>query len=214
VSANIPLGPHERPFTIMGPSGALEAVVREVPGAKVCLVVCHPHPLHEGSMHNKVVTTTVRAGVMEGATSVRFNFRGVGRSEGGYANGIGEQDDLHAVIAWCKERYDCETLWLAGFSFGAYIAASVASSSGASACISIAPAVHHFDFTGIERGTFPWLVVQGEADEVVDPDLVYQWAAGLEGRHELVRIPGTGHFFHGQLLELRQAIINFLASCV
>ena len=112
-------------FLIQGAIGELELLTACPPDAAaqpITAVICHPHPLHGGSLQNKVVHTLARGFGELGARSVRFNFRGVGRSSGVYDNGMGETEDLLAVIAWVRARRPRDRLWLAGFSFGAYVA--------------------------------------------------------------------------------------------
>src|SRR6188768_1844090 len=122
--------PSPQPATIDGPAGAIEARVEDPtpPGNRVrCVaVVCHPHPLFGGTMQNKVVHTTARALQEAGAATVRFNFRGVGQSEGTHDQGVGEIDDAIAVVQWTRARFVCDELWLAGFSFGAAVALQAA----------------------------------------------------------------------------------------
>jgi uncharacterized protein len=197
---------------IPGPSGALEAAV-EQPGAvmgNTVAIICHPHPLQEGTMTNKVVTTLTRACQALGAVVIRFNFRGVGASAGVFDNAVGEQEDLKAVMAWARERYPDCLFWLAGFSFGSYVATRVASQIHVEQLIAIAPPVNHFDFSSLPAITCPWLVVQGEADEIVPATEVFAWLATRPEAPHLIRMPGVGHFFHGKLIELREAIIDAL----
>lgn len=163
-------------------------------------------------MNNKVVTTLARACQQLGAVAIRFNFRGVGESEGHYDQGLGEQADLQAVIAWAQARYPGYRLWLAGFSFGSYIAASMASKLAVDQLITIAPPVHHFDFEHLAKISCPWVVAQGEADEVVPSEQVFAWLATRPEPIHLIRMPNVGHFFHGQLIELREALIAELTS--
>jgi len=198
-----------QPLMIPGPSGELEALIEtpHSPIANTVAIVCHPHPLHGGTMHNKVVTTLTRACQALGAVVVRFNFRGVGDSTGVYDNAIGEQDDLRAVIHWAKEHYPNSRLWLAGFSFGSYVATRVASDMAVDQLITIAPPVNHFDFSTLSAITCPWLIVQGEADEVVPAEEVFAWAASRPENPQVIRLPNVGHFFHGKLIELRDDII-------
>jgi uncharacterized protein len=205
----------QKSFVIDGPEGDLEGVVHEVAGHRhgaVGMVMCHPHPLHGGAMGNKVVTTVAKACTQMGIPCARFNFRGVGASGGAYAQGVGEQEDLKAVVAWFKDQYAIQALWLGGFSFGSYVAASVADVCGATVCLSVAPPVHHFDFSGIHRGGFRWVVIQGGADEVVDAKDVYAWYEGVVEPCSLVKMPGVGHFFHGQLLTLGEILVRELSE--
>jgi alpha/beta superfamily hydrolase len=196
--------------TISG-AGSLEAIVEEVSVAgDRYAVICHPHPLFGGTMDNKVVTTVARALNASGIPTVRFNFRGVGKSEGTYDAGIGETADAAAVASWGAARWPGRQLIIAGFSFGAYVALRLAQQLAASHLITIAPAVGRFDFSALRVPECPWLVVQGDADEVVDPQSVIDWVGGLEPRPKLVVMPGVGHFFHGRLHELRDAVRDAL----
>lgn len=203
---------NEQPEHIMipGPEGALEAVVERPQSSpdNIVAIICHPHPLHEGTMNNKVVTTLVRTCQALGAIAVRFNFRGVGASAGVYDQAEGEQEDLKAVMAWAEKTFVGCRLWLGGFSFGSYVATRVASERSVDQLIAIAPPVHHFDFQTIPPIQCPWLVVQGEADEVVPAEEVFTWVASRPESPQLIRMPGVGHFFHGKLIELREAIVK------
>ena len=199
-------------LTIAGPVGALELMVElpddDIVALPLVVIVCHPLPTEGGTMHNKVVTMTSRAVRELGATSVRFNFRGTGHSEGVYDEGRGEVDDLAAVTAWVRAQRPDDALWLAGFSFGAYVSLRAAALLRPDVLISIAPPAGRWDFESFELPTMPWLVIQGEADEVVDPQAVYDWLERSKAQAELVRMPDTSHFFHRKLIDLRGAIKN------
>lgn len=206
----------EHPLEISGPAGRLEAVLT-MPGDAASLrrvaVVCHPHPLQAGTMDNKVVTTLVRLFRDRGLPALRFNFRGVGASEGVHDHARGEVDDLAAVLAWAKAE-GAEQVILAGFSFGSFIAASgVARMAGLGLglerLVLVAPPVHHYPFADlvIPPGT---LVAQGDADEVVPPDEVFAWVASLNPPPVLIRLEGCGHFFHGRLTELKNGLAAHL----
>jgi alpha/beta superfamily hydrolase len=196
-------------IAIQGPSGPLEAVVED-PGlaGHRCGLLCHPHPLHGGTMDNKVVTTMGRALREAGIPTLRFNFRGVGRSAGTFDEGRGETEDAEAAASWCAARWPGRLPVIAGFSFGAYVALRLAQRRPASRLITIAPPVASFDFSGLEPPACPWLIVQGDADEVVDPHAVVAWAERLHPRPEVRVMAGAGHFFHGRLLDLRNAITD------
>ena len=194
-----------------GPAGRIEAQVElpEPADARAGIaVICHPHPLHGGTMHNKVVTILERSLRELGLRTLRFNFRGVGNSEGEFDNGRGESQDLLTIVEWVQRVCPGDALWLAGFSFGSYVAARVAQSTPVRQLISIAPAVENYAFDGMNRAGCPWLVIQGEDDEVVSPDAVYAWAESMGEAVQLIRMPGTGHFFHRRLMDLRGAIKN------
>lgn len=156
-------------------------------------------------MDNKVVTTLVRFFAEQGAAVVRFNFRGVGGSAGSFDDGQGEGEDLRAVVAWLRTQYPAATasLWLAGFSFGSYVSARMAPVLGAARLLSIAPPVTRWAFGAIKRIGGPWVIVQGDQDEVVEAAAVYRWIDSLDPPPVLLRMPTATHFFHGLLLELR-----------
>ncbi|MGI9247182.1 MAG: alpha/beta hydrolase [Steroidobacteraceae bacterium] len=207
--------PPPQSVTVPGPCGALEArLVNPLPegaAAPAVCVVCHPHPLHGGTMQNKVVHTAARAVQEAGAPTLRFNFRGVEASEGSYDAGVGEVDDALAAVAWMRQRFQCETLWLAGFSFGAAVALQAAVRGAVPAkLVTIAPPVGRIITDPIPRPDSDWLIVQGDHDELVDAQLVRQWAAGYEPPPRLLVIEGAEHFFHGKLLELRTGILRFV----
>jgi alpha/beta superfamily hydrolase len=200
-----------------GPAGALEVAV-DLPEAgdarPLVAVVCHPLPTEGGTMHNKVVTMVARALRELGATTVRFNFRGTGESEGSFDHGVGERQDLAAVVAWVRAAHPQAALWLAGFSFGSFVSLSAADGLQPDALISIAPPVagRGWDFSDIQIPEVPWLVVQGDADEIVDAQAVYHWIEGLERKPQLVRMVDTSHFFHRKLIDLRGAIQHEVKS--
>ena len=207
--------PVPQPAIVEGPLGALEARVEDpapgvVPGAVG--VVCHPHPLHGGTMQNKVVHTLARAMQELGVPTLRFNFRGVGASAGTYGDGIGEVDDALAAIAWARERWRCEALWLAGFSFGAAVSLEAARRARPAALVSVAPPVGRIIVGHVERPACPWLVVHGEQDELVDAQAVRAWTAAFDPPPELAMLGDATHFFHGRLGELRTRVMAFLAG--
>lgn len=197
-------------LNLPGPAGLLECLI-ERPDQEErsgTAIVCHPHPLHGGTMHNKVVTMVSRSLVELGLSTVRFNFRGVGNSQGEYDDGNGETEDLRAIADWLRRERPGDALWLAGFSFGSYVALRAAQSLAPQQLIQIAPPVGRWAFDAIDLPDCPWLIVQGEADEVVDPAAVFAWVAGLARPPQLVRMPETSHFFHRRLMDLRGAIKN------
>lgn len=198
---------------IAGPEGVLEALVEDlcVEGADFA-VICHPHPQFGGTMDNKVVTTLARAMHACGIPSLRFNFRGVGASEGVFDQGIGEADDALAVVDWGKDRWPGRRPLLAGFSFGAYVAMRAAQALEPRRVILVAPPVGRFDFAALPAPLCPWLVVQGDADDVVDPAAVMSWARAATPAPRLRVLLGVGHFFHGHLLELQDAVIDEIRS--
>lgn len=201
---------------ITGPAGVLEIAIAapQTQAVKAIALICHPHPLHGGSMQNKVVTTLERAFRELDCLCVRFNFRGVGQSGGEYANGIGEGADLAAVLAFVRTELAAQgadlPLWLAGFSFGSYVAASMANALNAARLLSIAPPVQSWDFTAIAAPSMPWTIIQGDADEVVQAQAVYDFAENFKPQPQLVKMSAT-HFFHGVLPELRLQVLQAFA---
>jgi alpha/beta superfamily hydrolase len=202
---------------LAGEAGRLEAVV-EVPQSEASpvafAVVCHPHPQHGGTMNNKVVTTIARAAHLAGAACIRFNYRGVGASEGSYDEGHGEARDALTAIAHGRRTWPDAVLWLAGFSFGGCIAlrCSTAHEAGAvDRLLTVAPALaSHFGSPGeIVVPRCPWLVLQGQDDEVVDAKQAIEWAGALNPAPELLVLPGVGHYFHGALNELQDHASGF-----
>ncbi len=194
-----------------GPAGHLEVAVDlpEATEARLGLaVICHPNPPDGGTMHNKVVTMTARALQELGLVTVRFNFRGTGLSQGGFDDGRGEVLDTLAVARWAMAAHPGHALWLAGFSFGAWVALQAARQLPVQQMVSIAPPVGRRDFTGVLPPTCPWLLVQPEADEIVSAEAVLLWAAKQNPAPTVVRMPETSHFFHRRLLDLRGAIKN------
>ena len=207
--------PQPRPATIEGPSGPLEARVEDpAPGVVPVAVgvVCHPHPLYGGTMQNKVVHTLARAMQELGVPTVRFNFRGVGGSAGAYDGGAGELDDALAVCAWARRRWNCEALWLAGFSFGSAVALQAAQSVAPRALVTVAPPVGRIIVAPVPRPACPWLVVQGDHDELVDVTQVRRWVGDFSQPPQCVVLEGAEHFFHGRLGDLRAAVLEFLSG--
>jgi uncharacterized protein len=198
---------------IPGPAGVLEAALdASARGAAVATaVICHPHPLQQGTMGNKVVTTVARAFTRLGADAVRFNFRGVGRSAGAHAGGIGERGDALAVVDWCRARWPGRSLYLGGFSFGAAVALSVAARVAPRGLVTVAPPVDRLreDFVA---PSCPWLLIHGDADDVVPSAPVLEWCASLPAPPRIVLLPGVGHFFHGRLASLTEAVTDMFGA--
>lgn len=199
---------------IAGPAGVLEAIAEDTGDCRGAsyAVICHPHPLYGGTMENKVVTTLARALHDAGVATLRFNFRGVGASAGTFDQGIGETADADAVAEWGTERWPGKTLIVAGFSFGAYVALRLALMRSTAYLITVAPAIELLDAQTTAAPACPWLIVQGDADDIVNPKAVIAWAASLHPAPRLVVLPGVGHFFHGHLQELRNAVNSAIRS--
>lgn len=219
--------PRAERLAIEGPAGMLQALLETpVTGHGEALVVpafavvCHPHPLFGGTMDNKVVYTVARAFEHLGAPAIRFNFRGVAASTGTYDEGRGEGDDALAVIAWGRQRFPGTPLWLAGFSFGGAVALRIASQAGPERMVLVAPGITRlegadFDDARAAEPTCPWLIVQGGADDVVPAPTVLEWAAGRQPLPgvpppEMTLLEDAGHFFHGRINELREAVLAFM----
>lgn len=204
--------PASEKLFIDGPAGGLEAVLEAPADGEIAAVavVLHPHPRHGGTMQNKVTHTLARTLVGLGFAALRFNFRGTGRSAGEYDEGNGEQQDAVAAVNFMRERHPGHALWLAGFSFGAAIAIRAAVDVSPDGLISVAPAVRRFAGSLPRQPECPWLVVQGDADEVVDVSETVEWVDGLEPGPELLILPGVDHFFHGRLTVLRDAVTEFV----
>lgn len=200
-------------FSIAGPAGAIDAQIEE-PAAPIhsYAVVCHPHPLFGGTMDNKVVTSVCRALNEVAIAAIRFNFRGVGASSGVFDQGLGETLDAIAVADWGAARWPHASMLAAGFSFGAYVAFKLAKARATKRLITIAPAVNRFDFAALPAPNCPWLIVQGDQDEIVEAQQVTAWAAGFEPPPHLVMLQGASHFFHGRLIELREVIVKEIRS--
>ena len=168
-------------------------------------------------MGNKVVTTLARSFNDLGLPTLRFNFRGVGRSAGSFDDGRGETADALAALAWARQRWPGAAPWIAGFSFGGYVALRAANEPGSARpqrLVTIAPALGR-DYTSqdaIPVPACPWLIIQGDADEVLDPRQIIDWAARLEPAPRLEVLPGVGHFFHGRLNELHETLHRWLVA--
>jgi len=199
-----------RHFSLQGPAGELQCAIDEpaasgLTAPRGLALVCHPHPLHGGTLDNKVVQTLARAFVQLGWRAVRFNFRGVGASQGVWDEGRGEVDDALAVVQALREP--AQPLVVAGFSFGAYVASQVAARlqgpEAAQRVVLVGPAVQNFPVAPVPQDS---LVIHGESDEVVSLSSVLDWARP----HTLpvTVVPGTGHFFHGQLPLLKSLMLR------
>jgi uncharacterized protein len=198
---------------IPGPEGKLEIALDEPIGKEkdALGIVCHPHSLHGGTMQNKVVTAIAKAFQTLGVLTVRFNFRGVGKSNGDFTNGVGELEDLIYVMNWIRHQQGYKDIWLGGFSFGAYVAAKAASQeAGIKKLVTVAPPVTHFQMETLPPITCTWILVQGDLDEIVSPNEVYAWAKSRNPKPQIIRFPEAGHFFHGQVVELRERLVEKL----
>jgi alpha/beta superfamily hydrolase len=206
--------PRAEPLTLAGPAGKLEGLLERPQGDEpiAVAVVCHPHPLQGGSLHNKVAHMLAKSFLRCGFAAVRFNFRGVGDSDGEFADGDGEVDDVLAVLATVRDAFPGLPVWLAGFSFGAAMAVRAAVPSRVDGLVSVAPAAFRFAGQLEEQPRCPWLIVHGEDDELVPIGESIEWVNSLEPGPELVVLPRTGHFFHRKLIDLRDRVAAFVET--
>lgn len=196
---------------VAGPAGQIECAI-DSPAAGLAprgmALVCHPNPSQGGTMDNKVVQTMARAFMQLGFRVVRFNFRGIGASAGTWDEGRGEIDDALAVLAGVREPG--ETLVLAGFSFGGYIASQAAlrlpDDQKPQRMALVGPATSRFDTAAVPADT---LVIHGEIDDVVPLSAVLDWARPQS--LPVIVVPGVGHFFHGQLPLLKNLVLRNFA---
>jgi len=191
--------------TIEGPAGAIECALDAPAGQpQGVAVICHPHPVHGGTMDNKVVITVARAFMQTGFRTVRFNFRGVAGSQGAWDEGVGEIDDAMAVIA--AHRQSGERFMLAGFSFGAYVASQAAARLSGDArperMVLVGPSTQKQQMADVPADT---IVVHGETDDVVPLAATLDWARPQS--LPVIVLPGVGHFFHGQLNLLKNLLV-------
>lgn len=204
----------EHVLTLSGPVGDIEACLT-VPSEinqQYFAVLGHPHSLQGGSMNNKVVTTMARTFRDLGIVSLRFNFRGVGGTEGQYDEGVGESEDMLSIIADLSFLFPQARCLLAGFSFGSYVTYRAACQSNCPLLISIAPPVHHYDYTEFGNDPDNWLVVQGDADEVVPYQTVMDFFKQEKPQAVVETFTESGHFFHGKLIALKQRLSEMIAD--
>ncbi len=208
--------PREHLFSFSGQVGLLEVAltVPEHANKRYIAILGHPHSLQGGTMNNKVVTTLVRSFKELNIASLRFNFRGVGQSAGVYDEGVGESEDMLLLARQCQQEFPDMRLFFAGFSFGSYVAYRAAAQCKHSLLITVAPPVHHFDYTEFIPVPMPWIVVQGENDEVVPLSWVLDFVAHSPPAISLLCFAETSHFFHGKLIDLKLRLIDVLRAHV
>lgn len=200
---------------IAGEAGEIEVLVETPRKGDVqgIAVIAHPHPLHGGTMDNKVVYMLSRAAHDAGLVSLRFNFRGVGKSTGPHAEGLGEGRDLLRVVEFARVGWPDMPLALAGFSFGSFIALANTQAAGACAVLTVAPPLFYAADTALPDPGVPWWVIHGDADEVVDYDDTMTRARAASHPPERIQTaPGVGHFFHGELPQLRTFAREFFET--
>jgi len=202
------------PLDLVGPSGRLEAILDEPTSPappRAAVVLAHPHPLHGGTMHTKAVYQTAKALARIGCAVVRFNFRGVGASQGVHDNGIGERDDVGAAIDAMAARYPGVRLWTAGMSFGSWVALTRgAEDPRVSALIGIAVPVGTYDFEPVARSGKALFLIHGEFDEICPLKDVRAFYARATEPKELVVIETADHLFTGNVSLVAEAIEDLL----
>ncbi|MFW0757169.1 alpha/beta hydrolase [Pseudomonas sp. H11T01] len=207
----------ETPVFIDGPVGQLEALYLDQPDARGLALICHPNPVQGGTMLNKVVSTVQRTARDAGLITLRFNYRGVGASAGSHDMGTGEVDDALAAAQWFRAQHPELPITLFGFSFGGFVAASLggrleAKGETLAHLFMVAPAVMRLGDQDQLPQNCPLTLIQPETDEVIDPQLVYDWSDALDRPHELLKVAECGHFFHGKLTDLKDLILPRLSN--
>jgi len=199
---------------ISGPVGSLECLLDRPDGPpRAAVVFAHPLPTQGGTMHTKVVFQSAKALAGIGCVVLRFNFRGVGRSDGKWDDGRGEMDDFTAAVDHMAAAYPGLELWAAGFSFGSYIAMTAgASDDRVCALIGIAPPVDRYEFVPVTLSAKPKFVVHGEMDELISLKAVREFYARLKDPKEIVEIDSANHLFEGQASEVGDALRDLLAD--
>jgi hypothetical protein len=209
-----------RSLFVEGPSGRLEALLNAgAPGAQYAAVVCHPHPLYGGTLHNKVVFHTTKALNRFGFPVLRFNFRGAGLSQGEHDHGEGETDDVRAALDWMDREFH-RPLIFAGFSFGAVVGLRVACpDTRVKAAIGLGLPVspiddRSYDFTFLGSCAKPKLFISGDRDQFGTPAQLKTLVGSVPEPKKLVLIAGADHFFEGRLRELRETIERWVGDAV
>jgi alpha/beta superfamily hydrolase len=200
-----------------GEAGDIETLIEyPVEAPRAIAIGCHPHPLFGGSLTNKVIHTVSRAFLEAGAIAIRFNFRGVGASGGTHDHGEGETRDLLTLVAQARARWPQLPLWLGGFSFGSWVSLRAQAALEPALLVSVAPPVGRWDFSTIAPPRCPWLVIQGDRDELVDVEAVSRWlqdiARPMGPPPQLLRLADADHFFHGRLHEVKDAVTGFVIA--
>ena len=193
--------------------GTLEALLEWDPATppRTVALVCHPHPQFGGTLHNKVVFRAAKAATHAGFAALRFNFRGVGKSEGEYADGIGEQDDVRAALDYLAKRFPNSAVWLMGFSFGAWVGLAVgAQDPRVLSLVGLGLPVASLDFGFLREVTKPKLIVQGTQDVYGPRGLMGKLLASIPAPKRIHWVEGADHFFTGKLEEVQAAIRAFL----
>ncbi len=198
---------------ISGPEGPLEALFEYEPNAAppATAIVCHPHPLYGGTMHNKVVYRAAKGAIQAGLPTLRFNFRGVGKSAGEHANGVGESEDVRAALDYVTGRFPARPVCLIGYSFGAAVGLSVGvSDPRVRALVGIGVPAGVWDMEYLRAVNKPTLIVQGTGDIFGPRDAIESLYASLAGPKRLNWVEAADHFFIGRLDDVQHAVRDFI----
>jgi alpha/beta superfamily hydrolase len=193
-------------FDLSVDHGMLEAILKESPSPFAAAVVCHPHPQHGGTMNNNVVYRVAKALAGAGASVLRFNFRGIGRSTGRYGEGVGEEEDARAALDFMEDRYPGVPLWMAGFSFGARVGLTVgAADARVEKLLGVGLALSIFDYGFLATSPKPKAILQASEDEFGGRDAIGAAFETMAEPKRLYVIDGASHLFPGHLDPLEQA---------
>jgi alpha/beta superfamily hydrolase len=204
-------------FFLQGPTGKLEAVLWTPPGTapRIAAVVCHPHPLFGGTMHNKVVFQVAKALDALGIAVLRFNFRSAGLSEGQHDRGVGELEDVQTAVDFLAHEFSGVPLLVAGFSFGCWVGLRIGcADSRVEKLIGIGTPVNNSDFSYLRGCAKPKLFVHGSNDEFGDLERVVTLVNSLPGENQLVVVEDVDHFFAGKIDELGKSVREWLAPAL
>lgn len=171
------------------------------------VIISHPHPLYGGTMTNKVVHILARSFSELNAMTVRYNFRGVGKSAGKYDDGLGEAKDLQLLADELKQWHPQAPIWLAGFSFGAYVTARAQAAIKPEKLLLVAPPISMYPFEQLAEIEVPWMVIQGGQDEVIDASAAKKWVSLRPNQPKFIWMEDSGHFFHGKLIEVKDIVL-------
>lgn len=213
--AELPAAGASSQVFVPGPAGRLEALLSMPRGQlRGIAVVCHPHPLYGGALSNKVVYTLASCAQKTGLAALRFNFRGVGNSQGHFDNAVGETDDLLACVDWLARRLPDQPLLLAGFSFGAYVALKGAARRRPRALVTVSIPFGRYvqAETDPPHPRCPWLAVHSRDDDVVAYDDTRSHLDRYDPPPQRVVLDGAGHFYHRHLGQLQAAVLPFLRA--
>jgi alpha/beta superfamily hydrolase len=202
------------PLMISAGAVTLEAHLREPEGeVRGAVVLCHPHPVYGGTMDNRIIYRASKVAAKEGFAALRFNFRGAGHSSGQYDQGLGEMEDVAAIIDWIENKYPGKPLALAGYSFGAWVGLRVGCSDPRiRAMVGIGLPLDLYDFDYLVDYSNPSLYIVGSGDEFCSGANLERLAALLPPASKVLRIQGADHFFTGRIEEVEGAIGRFLSD--